>query len=121
MGISDSARVALVIFVLHIGTLVPVFSVDSCQLRSCSHVGNQPANLVATKKLGEIAVLGFSAAMLGVSGFESSSNFVEQQRPGVFRLTLRNMWVAVTSSIPSLRCWPLAYYLSPTSPNTRKT
>ncbi len=34
--------------------------------------------------------------MLGVSGFESSSNFVEQQKPGVFRLTLRNMWVAVT-------------------------
>jgi hypothetical protein len=34
--------------------------------------------------------------MLGVSGFESSANYVEQQRPGVFRLTLRNMWLAVT-------------------------
>jgi amino acid transporter len=40
--------------------------------------------------------LGFSASMLGVSGFESSANYVEQQKPGVFRLTLRNMWVAVT-------------------------
>jgi len=34
--------------------------------------------------------------MLGVSGFETSANYVEQQNPGVFRLTLRNMWVAVT-------------------------
>ena len=34
--------------------------------------------------------------MLGVSGFESSANFVEQQEHGVFRKTLRNMWVAVT-------------------------
>jgi len=31
-----------------------------------------------------------------VSGFESSANFVEEQEPGVFRLTLRNMWIAVT-------------------------
>jgi hypothetical protein len=27
--------------------------------------------------------LGFSAAMLGISGFESSSNFVEEQEQGV--------------------------------------
>jgi hypothetical protein len=29
-------------------------------------------------------VLGFSAAMLGISGFESSANFVEEQEQGVF-------------------------------------
>jgi amino acid transporter len=34
--------------------------------------------------------LGFSAAMLGISGFESSSNFVEEQEQGVSK-TLRNM------------------------------
>lgn len=34
--------------------------------------------------------------MLGISGFESSSNFVEEQAPGVFPKTLRNMWLAVT-------------------------
>jgi hypothetical protein len=28
--------------------------------------------------------LGFSAAMLGISGFESSSNFVEEQEQGCF-------------------------------------
>ncbi len=39
---------------------------------------------------------GFSAAMLGISGFESSANYVEEQGRGVFRKTLRNMWLIVT-------------------------
>ncbi|KAE8902100.1 hypothetical protein PF005_g1826 [Phytophthora fragariae] len=38
---------------------------------------------------------GFGASMLGITGFESSSNYVEEQ-PGVFRKTLRNMWALVT-------------------------
>jgi amino acid transporter len=40
--------------------------------------------------------LGFSAAMLGISGFESSANFVEEQEQGVFPKTLRNMWAVVS-------------------------
>ncbi|KAF4045969.1 Amino acid permease [Phytophthora infestans] len=39
---------------------------------------------------------GFGASMLGITGFESSSNYVEEQKPGVFRQTLRNMWALVT-------------------------
>ena len=45
---------------------------------------------------------GFSSALLGVSGFESSSNFVENQAEGVFPLTLRNMWTAVAIINPSI-------------------
>ena len=41
-------------------------------------------------------ILGFSAAMLGISGFESSANFVEEQDKGVFPKTLKNMWIAVS-------------------------
>jgi glycerophosphoryl diester phosphodiesterase len=40
---------------------------------------------------GESAAL----ATLGVSGFESSANFIEEQKPGVFPKTLHNMWLAV--------------------------
>jgi amino acid transporter len=39
--------------------------------------------------------LAFSASLLGVSGFESSANFVEEQGKGVFRKTLRNMLIGV--------------------------
>ncbi len=34
--------------------------------------------------------------MLGISGFESSANFVEEQEIGVFPKTLRNMWAIVS-------------------------
>ena len=51
---------------------------------------------------------GFSAAMLGISGFESSANFVEEQAEGVFPKTLRNMWVAVTIFNPAMALLALA-------------
>ncbi len=53
-------------------------------------------------------VFGFAAAMLGISGFESSSNFVEEQAPGVFPKTLRNMWIAVTVFNPAMAFLALA-------------
>ena len=39
---------------------------------------------------------GYLVALLGISGFESSANYIEEQRPGVFEKTLKNMWLAVT-------------------------
>ncbi|KAG2502344.1 hypothetical protein JM16_009703, partial [Phytophthora kernoviae] len=36
--------------------------------------------------------LGYGTAMLGVTGFESSSQYVEEQAAGMFPKTLRNMW-----------------------------
>jgi hypothetical protein len=40
--------------------------------------------------------------MLGISGFESSANFVEEQQPHVFPKTLRNMWIVVSIVNPLL-------------------
>ncbi|KAG9411701.1 hypothetical protein AC1031_017340 [Aphanomyces cochlioides] len=40
--------------------------------------------------VGTALFFGFGAAMLCVTGFETSSNFVEEQQPGVFRKTMRN-------------------------------
>ena len=40
-------------------------------------------------------LFGFAAGLLGISGFESSANFIEEQEKGVFPKTLRNMWIAV--------------------------
>ena len=45
---------------------------------------------------GEALFYGFSAGLLGISGFETSANFVEEQKPGVFPKTLRNMHVIVS-------------------------
>jgi hypothetical protein len=52
--------------------------------------------------------LGFCSALLGVSGFETSANYIEQQKDGVFAKTLRNMWIAVSIFNPLLSFLSLA-------------
>ncbi|MEQ1948942.1 MAG: APC family permease [Bryobacteraceae bacterium] len=95
LGISESASVALAIFVLHMVTLTIL--VLSCGWAILQNPGLLSANVAAPLPGGWSRALffGFSAAMLGISGFESSANFIEEQKPGVFPLTLRNMWFAV--------------------------
>ncbi len=95
MGLKDSANVALVIFVLYIATLATL------ALSGIAVVLADPSTLElnwarpATAGLGHALFLGFAAALLGISGFESSANFIEEQKTGVFPRTLRNMWLAV--------------------------
>jgi amino acid transporter len=67
-------------------------------------------------KEGSIAnaiFLGFAASMLGVSGFESSANFVEEQKKGVFPKTLKNMWVIVSVINPLMAVFALAIFTIP--------
>ena len=100
-GLKDSAKVALVIFIIHVITL---FSFLVLGLLFYINNGSEffLSNLAHTKDLltlkGGILpaiYLAFFFFFLGVSGFESSANFVEEQAPGVFRKTLRNMLIGV--------------------------
>ena len=130
MGISESAKVAFGIFVFHLSTLTVLvfvggwfFISDGSSMLSLS--GSilsdnlkipDPTNFGSFISLAEapfsaIAValfLGFSASLLGISGFESSANFVEEQADGVFLKTLRNMWVAVSVFNPLIALLALA-------------
>ncbi len=113
LGITDSARVALGIFLLHLATLTlfVIWVIFSANL-----ITHWLANLSLLRQevyWPKALFLGFSAAMLGVSGFESSANYVEQQRPGVFRLTLRNMWLAVTVFNPLIALLALGLLMVP--------
>ncbi|MDO6392087.1 APC family permease [Pontibacter sp. BT731] len=97
MGIGESAIVAIIIFITHISTLtllvlVGLFYLFSHGFGTLALNYSQPLEGSIWKAL----FFGFAAAMLGISGFESSANFVEEQAPGVFPKTLRNMWLAVT-------------------------
>ncbi len=101
-GLKDSAKVALGIFAIHIVTLLAFLLLGV--IHYFQHGGGYfMENLVQTKDIvqmrGSIMTaiyFGFAASLLGVSGFESSANFVEEQAAGVFRKTLRNMLLAVT-------------------------
>lgn len=113
IGITESAIVALTIFIFHITTLAVFCIAGIASLPPDFHIfkGNFILMPVGTDFFIALS-LGFSAALLGISGFESSSNFVEEQDDGVFRKTLRNMLITVAifnplTSILSLNLFPL--------------
>jgi amino acid transporter len=95
VGIAESAMVALAIFLFHMLTLTTL-----C-ISSIVMIVLDPSllqmNMTVPTPGGILHALffGFAAAMLGISGFESSANFIEEQKKGVFPKTLRNMWLAV--------------------------
>jgi amino acid transporter len=100
-GIKDSAKVAFGIFVTHIAT-ISLFVILGAYYYMSSGASFFMENaartdLIFQEKGGMMLTLylAFSASLLGVSGFESSANFVEEQKKGVFRLTLRNMLLGV--------------------------
>lgn len=92
-GISDSANVAYTILVVHMSTLL-VLAITMIVFL-CRHPHeNQFINNVhsdVNQGVGLSLLYGYASAMLGVTGFETSANFVEEQKDGVFVKTLRNM------------------------------
>ncbi|WP_281233431.1 APC family permease [Flavobacterium gelatinilyticum] len=98
LGIGESAFVAVIIFITHIATLsllvlASLWFVLNNGLETFHINWETP---IAFGNIKTALFLGFSAAMLGISGFESSANFVEEQQTGVFPKTLRNMWALVS-------------------------
>ncbi len=113
VGISESAVVALAIFIFHMLTLtVLVITAAVAVVTDPSQLGAN-WNMPTSEGFLHALFYGFAAAMLGISGFESSANFIEEQKQGVFPKTLRNMWIAVAIfnpiiSLLSLGLLPLA-------------
>ena len=115
IGITESSKVAIAIFIFH---LLSLFILTSFVLYYLSNHGLSQffANQNAPLKNGSIAnaiFFGFAASMLGVSGFESSANFVEEQEPGVFPKTLRNMWIVVSIINPLMAIFALSIFSIP--------
>ncbi len=109
LGIGESSKVAIAIFIFHLLSLTIlcafcVFFIFQNGTETLLSNFNTPV------KGGIITALflGFSAAMLGISGFESSANYVEEQEKGVFPKTLRNMWIVVTVFNPLIAFLALA-------------
>lgn len=110
IGIGESAFVAVIIFITHIASLL-LLVLAACWFVIQNGTSIFQANWSLPTSSGGIATalfLGFSAAMLGISGFESSANFVEEQKPGVFPKTLRNMWGIVSFFNPVIALLALA-------------
>ena len=125
IGITESAAVAIGIFITHLTTLTLLVVIGAFfvftnaakhddgglaiarqnfaeELPPAPGMNDEFEDLSSDKDAGGSSPVwlalffGFSVSMLGISGFESSSNFVEEQKAGVFPKTLRNMWWAVS-------------------------
>ena len=109
IGIGESSRVAIAIFITHLVTLT-LLIVIGVSFLAVHGVQVLVDNFTQPGQAGILQALffGFAAAMLGISGFESSANFVEEQAEGVFPLTLRNMWIAVSVFNPAMALLALA-------------
>ena len=110
IGIGESAKVAIAIFLFHLTslTLLAGFSIWYLLHNGFDTFTNNWHFPVRGGSITTALFFGFSAAMLGISGFESSANFVEEQQSGVFPKTLRNMWIVVTVFNPLMAFLALA-------------
>jgi amino acid transporter len=111
-GVKDSAKVAIGIFCTHLFTLFSLIAFSVFYIVKNPNLSKLGENLSNTNMLIEnlrvttqlplffpfliLIFLGFSTSLLGVSGFESSANFVEEQDKHVFKKTLTNMAISVT-------------------------
>ena len=105
VGLGESATVAKWIFLAHLGTLVVLCVVGVIFFANNTHTFNEnlgtpfpdvnAGGRTVTGTVFTALFYGFSSAMLGVTGFETSSQFVEEQAPGVFVKTLKYMWMSV--------------------------
>ncbi len=109
IGITESSIVATGIFIFHLVSLTVLLVAGGIYV-TFHGIDTLSLNLSTPAEGGFILAIffGFSAAMLGISGFESSANFVEEQKRGVFPKTLRNMWVAVSVFNPLMAFLALA-------------
>ncbi len=117
----DSATLALVIFTLHISTLV-VLIVSSAVTIGMEEGATLKANVAsalpvsASGGIGMDLFLGYSVALLGLTGFETSANFIEESGPfeteigkkgpvrkvSVFERTVDRMWWLVILVNPAI-------------------
>jgi amino acid transporter len=96
IGITESAVVATAIFLFHMVTLVVFCLIGGWYVFSNPSVLSANWAAPSEHDLWKALFFGFAAALLGISGFESSANFIEEQKDGVFVKTLRNMWASVS-------------------------
>ena len=114
LGVREAAPVAVILCSIHVCTMLTlIFSAltfgfnEGWATLIANYNGPGPENV------GSAIVYGFSAAMLGITGFETSSNFVEQQQTGVYSQTLTIIIILLTFLNPSIAFF--AFTVLPTS------
>lgn len=116
LGVAESANVAVAMFVVHVVCLCALImlgvvwaSKNDWALFTSNLDEPYPDGASASEAL----FYGYSAALLGITGFETAANYVEEMAGGqVYVATLRNLWAAVAFFNPvlgflAMACLPL--------------
>ena len=113
--VSESAKAAIAIFIFHLSSFVILsgFIIYFLVNNGISVLINNWQLPIKNGSITNAIFLGFAASMLGVSGFESSANFVEEQKRGVFPKTLKNMWIIVSIINPLTALFALSLFALP--------
>ncbi|KAI9352290.1 amino acid permease-domain-containing protein [Zopfochytrium polystomum] len=115
MGMKESYSLGVGILLFHLLTMAMIIVCSVLSLRNTGFAlltqnMNEPSR---SNSYAYDIFIGYCVGMLGVTGFETSANYVEQMKPGVFAKTLRNMSFMVLGlnpviSLVSLALVPLA-------------
>jgi len=123
MGVGESAAVATGMFFLHVFTLalLVIWSfVYACQNHWSTFSSNWRADfypsipptsgsVVAVGTAGTAIFFGYASALLGITGFETAANYVEEMKDGkTYVQTLRNMWWAAAIFNPIISLGAMA-------------
>jgi len=110
LGLKESSNVALSIFIFHMATLTLLVGVSIAYGFSTSWtylISNfqyeRQISMSSYRNTFMYIFLGYGQSFLGVSGFETSANYIQQQRKGVFKKTLRNIW-GISSTFNVVLC-----------------
>ena len=105
-GIAESASVATVMFIVHVTALIVLigwsltFAIENKWAIFMDNI-NSPFPDGATWSVA--LYFGYSSALLGITGFETAANYVEEMKDSItYVRTLRNMWYSVAFFNPVL-------------------
>ncbi len=120
IGIRESAYNALAIFSIHLVTLV-VYIVSCAAFVIKDEGKTLLANLNTPPPHGNLYAIfiGFSVSLLGITGFETSANYIEEQAKGVYPKVLRNAWWLVLFVNPIVAALSLSIVPAAMSPHVK--
>ena len=102
IGITESAQLATGIFIVHISTMCFLIAISGTYM-----IANP---MIITENLREplkydwplSLIFGFCVGMLGVTGYETSANYIEETQRGVYPKVLFNVWMVSILLNPAL-------------------
>lgn len=102
VGISESAQLATGIFIVHISTMCFLIAISATYMIANPIIIEENLREPLKYDWPLSLLFGFCIGMLGVTGYETSANYVEETKKGVYPKVLFNTWLISMLLNPAL-------------------